>query len=716
MATPKTVGLQLEFDPKIHDWTVHINRLEQFFVANTITDSDIKRAILLNGLSQEAYILLQNLCVPRKPQENVYEEVVKLLNEYYCRKTNVFAERCQFYAARKSPNENIQDWAVKLRSLCVKCEFGDQLKHILRDKFICGLNPGKIMDKMLSECRATTTFEEAVSLATAAEITWRNQDENADPSFIKEEPREIYRVQGTPPRREVQRSAARARSSAVVPARNREVDWCSICGRGKHPGSKCFFKNKEQQPRYCAHCSTKTHNTSNCRNKKEKVYNVQLDHSNENCDIEEFPIFTVESNVSNPMTIEVLLNNKLFILELDSGAAVSCLPYSVYQKYFENYTLNPTSITLINFTGGRISPLGKINIEVKYNNEIKFIEFCVIKESTVAILGRDFISAFNIKFQAVNHIANNNTWIEKLKLKFPDVFTDKIGCFNKFKLKLFLEENSVPKVFKARPLPYALKEKVERELNRLVDINILTPIEHSDWGTPIVPVLKEDGSVRICGDYKLTLNPVLNDDKYPIPRIDDLYAKLNGGQQFSKIDLSTAYQQIELENESAELTAISTHKGLFFYNRLPYGIKCAPGKFQRIRDQLFGDMEDVCVFLDDILITGKNVYLVKVYNTDLVWKRHQNQLVSFDISNVGDIDSSFDDNDEVANDSYDHCNNDVSNEHCLENGISDELPSDVDGRMIEEGNRAQKVTPQRTSLLVQNRPKRLRKSPDRWRY
>lgn len=115
-----TVGLQLEFDPKIHDWSVHVSRLTQFFVANAITDNDKKRAILLNGLSQEAYILLKNLCVPNGPEETSFTKIVSALNGYYCKKTVVFAERCKFYAAVKSPNESCKDWAIRLKSLCIK--------------------------------------------------------------------------------------------------------------------------------------------------------------------------------------------------------------------------------------------------------------------------------------------------------------------------------------------------------------------------------------------------------------------------------------------------------------------------------------------------------------------------------------------------------------------------------------------------------------------
>ena len=109
--------------------------------------------------------------------------------------------------------------------------------------------------------------------------------------------------------------------------------------------------------------------------------------------------------------------------------------------------------------------------------------------------------------------------------------------------------------------------KVEEELDRLVSLGILQPVQFFEWATPIVPVLKQDHRVRICGDFKVTVNSVSKLDRYPIPRIEDLFATLGGGQLFSKLDMSQAYQQIELEDSSKPLTVINTHKGLFQYNR-----------------------------------------------------------------------------------------------------------------------------------------------------
>ena len=93
--------------------------------------------------------------------------------------------------------------------------------------------------------------------------------------------------------------------------------------------------------------------------------------------------------------------------------------------------------------------------------------------------------------------------------------------------------------------------KVDEELQRLQKDGIIEPVQFADWAAPIVSVLKSDGkSVRICGDFKLTVNQASKLDRYPIPKIEDLLAKLAGGKLFTKLDMSQAYQQLLLDEES----------------------------------------------------------------------------------------------------------------------------------------------------------------------
>ena len=121
-------------------------------------------------------------------------------------------------------------------------------------------------------------------------------------------------------------------------------------------------------------------------------------------------------------------------------------------------------------------------------------------------------------------------------------------------------------------------------MDRLTQEGVIEPIQFSDWAAPIVPVLKSDGeSIRICGDFKVTVNQVSKLDQYPI---EDLFTKLAGGKTFTKLDMSQAYQQLVLDKESRKYVVINTHRGLFRYNRLPFGVSSAPGIFQRTMENL----------------------------------------------------------------------------------------------------------------------------------
>ena len=137
-------------------------------------------------------------------------------------------------------------------------------------------------------------------------------------------------------------------------------------------------------------------------------------------------------------------------------------------------------------------------------------------------------------------------------------------------------------------------------------IGILKKVECSDWAAPIVPAMKADGSVRICGDFKVTVNPYLDIPEYPFPTSEELFTKLNGGEKFSKLDLSQAYNQIVLEEESRKYVTINTHQGMYQYTRLPFGIASAPAIFQRTMDTILQGLDKVGYILDDILVTGAN--------------------------------------------------------------------------------------------------------------
>ena len=137
-------------------------------------------------------------------------------------------------------------------------------------------------------------------------------------------------------------------------------------------------------------------------------------------------------------------------------------------------------------------------------------------------------------------------------------------------------------------------------------MGVLEKVEFADWAAPIIPVLKDDGNVRICGDYKMTINKASKVDLYPVQRVEDLFTAMSGGVSFSKLDLSHAYLQRQLEESSRQYVTINTHRGLYRYTRLLFGVSSAPGIFQRAMDNLMQGMPSVVAYLNDILISGRS--------------------------------------------------------------------------------------------------------------
>ena len=212
-----------------------------------------------------------------------------------------------------------------------------------------------------------------------------------------------------------------------------------------------------------------------------------------------------------------------------------------------------------------------------------------------ALLGRNWLRSLKLDWKSICAVAREEptTRLKALLSQYPDLFQEELGTITPFYATLQLKNDAQPKFCKARQVPFAIKEAIEKELDRLEACGILERVTYSEWAAPIVSVRKKDGKIRLCGDYKVTINPALEVDQYPLPRPDDLFATLTGGKMFTKLDLSQAYQQLRLDEDSTKYATVNTHRGLYRYTRMPFGIASAPAIFQKVMDTILQGVPNV---------------------------------------------------------------------------------------------------------------------------
>ena len=207
----------------------------------------------------------------------------------------------------------------------------------------------------------------------------------------------------------------------------------------------------------------------------------------------------------------------------------------------------------------------------------------------------------------VSSSSNDNKSVESLLNEYDDLFHG-IGKMKDLKVKLDVDKNVRPVAQKHRRVPFHLRDKLEAELQRLEAANVIERVESAtDWVSPIVIAPKKDSTdMRMCVDM-VEPNRAIKRIRHVIPTVDELRHDVNGEKVFYKLDLNHGFHQLELDEDSRDITTFSTHVGLFRYCCLNFGYNSAPEIFhEELRKKLEG-IPGVRNIHDDILVTGKNV-------------------------------------------------------------------------------------------------------------
>ncbi|XP_055621930.1 uncharacterized protein K02A2.6-like [Toxorhynchites rutilus septentrionalis] len=299
-----------------------------------------------------------------------------------------------------------------------------------------------------------------------------------------------------------------------------------------------------------------------------------------------------------------------------------------YIQNFPDLRLRKCEVKLKVISGSLLKIAGSIQVEVRCDDDRLFVLPLIIVDSDrfCPLMGRDWLdvlypdwrgyfvhelcesTGMNVSVSDQMCDRERNKILFALNTKYRELFAENLQHpMEGFEANIVVRDHASPVFYKPYDVPFSLREKVSEELGRLVREDVLRSVQHSDWASPIVVVPKADGSVRICMDCKVTVNKVICNEHYPLPNINDVFANMSGYKYFAKLDLQGAYIQIKVTEKSQKFLVVNTHKGLYAFTRLPFGISSAASTFQRIMDGILTGIEGVQSYLDDIMIGSDTI-------------------------------------------------------------------------------------------------------------
>ena len=339
-------------------------------------------------------------------------------------------------------------------------------------------------------------------------------------------------------------------------------------------------------------CKTKVENTT----KRGDVHHVSED---------DFA-FSVQSGIRDIPTIDIELGGvQLVGVLVDSGSTRNVIDRETWEMLKrKNIKCRSWKSSRKLYSYGSEEPLntaGEFEAELCYKDRQRTVTFVVVEEKARPILCRqtsEILATLKIEINSVSE--------ENLIREFPRVFNG-VGKLKDFQAKLHIDESVEPIAQKLRPSPFGLREKIEEKLEELVNHDVIEQVQGpTPWVSPIVVVPKPTGDIRLCVDMRKANRAIVR-ERHPIPTVDDALYQLNGSTTFSKLDLKWGFHQIELEEQSRNITTFMFRKGLYRYKRLMFGISSAPELYQHTIQQVLAGCEGAYNIHDDIIIHGRSV-------------------------------------------------------------------------------------------------------------
>nr|XP_029717032.1 uncharacterized protein K02A2.6-like [Aedes albopictus] len=545
-------------------------------------------------MGSETYDVICDKVAPDSPRTKTYQDIV----------ATVAAKDAA------SADETVDEYLVALRRIAVTCNFGAYLDTALRNQLVFGIKRNDIRSRLLE--KRQLTLQDAREIAVSMELSRKGGAEIEGGSSRQE----VHAVHHPAGKKEKQ-SAKKMPHVNKSAGKSASDGCCFRCGDKSHFANACkhkqivcsYCKLTGHLAKVCLKKSAAAKSDSRSTNKSNPVQTNYVDQTGstqcaESVEVRE--VCTVESSSRcKKFLLDISVNDKCVRFEVDTGSPVSIISAEDKNRLFPAARLRKCDTDLVSYCNTSIDVLGILDASVEFGGNGMKLPLYVVNSGKHPLLGREWLKVMSVDWNCVfqgpsvvNTIAataspGRDAALKALLERYPKVFDSSIGRISNVQANLPLKKNARPVFLKARKIPFSMVKTVEDELEKLVAEGVLTKVNSSNWATPIVPVKKSQNRVRICGDYKQTVNPNLVVDKHPQPTVDELFTSLAGGKKFSKIDLVQAYLQLEVVPEDRELLTLSTHRGLYRPNRLMYGVASAPAIWQRQMEVILQGIEGI---------------------------------------------------------------------------------------------------------------------------
>jgi transposase InsO family protein len=584
-------------------WAKWVLKFENLMVALDIESAKRKRALLLYYAGDEVYEVFATL--PETGGEKDYDVARDKLTQYFDPKKNIEYEVYIFRREKQNAGESLDTFHTRLRQLAMTCAFENTDREIKT----------QIVQSCLSSRLRRRALREDLTLPKLLEYGRALEVSETQASGIEESQRNHVSVNAVkshqkknPWKPNAQKSKHESKHKS-----NKKSATCYNCGGSfPHRDKPCPAKGTT-----CAGCGKKNHFVTVCRSTKQSANFVTGEntdtrrscadiHRQSDSSDDEYSFSAKQPGDKLP-TCNVTVEGKIVNMTVDSGASVNIMDSETFQKLKRPSTILFKQSTKI-YPYGSTKPLptiGVLPVKMQFHNKIIETSTHIVEGTSGNLLGYKTaldLGIIHIAQSVTNSVAADT---HPIVSKFPDIF-EGMGKAKDVQVKLHIDESIVPKQQQHRRIPFHIRKDVERELEKLEKSDIIEKVVGpTPWISPIVVVPKKNDEVRICVDMR-EANKAVKRVKHVMPTIDELITDLNGATMFSKLDLSQAYHQLELEHESRFITAFSTHVGLFQYKRLMFGINAASELFQNKLSQILSGLKGCKNMSDDIIVHGSS--------------------------------------------------------------------------------------------------------------